>query len=135
MPELEFAFQDLESASSGLEGSSYAAQSCLNAWLKDGGKAKKSRVWKLRAYAVNIVARRLKLNEKCMQGLEKTHSGGGDHALYHSISLSTSSSIIFGGLSACYIIVQALMQTQVEHGHRNNPYVHRFLPRQERNCF
>jgi len=48
MPELELTFQDFEDGSSGLEGSSNVAQSCLNALLKEGGKAEKSRVWKSR---------------------------------------------------------------------------------------
>jgi hypothetical protein len=34
--------------------------------------------------------------------MDRTHSGGGDHALYHSISLSTSSSIISGDPSAYF---------------------------------
>lgn len=96
MPELELRCQDFGGDSSGLEGWSNAAQSCLNAWLKEGGKTEKSRVWKLRVSAESVV-------EFCSEAevgdWRKTHSGGGDHALYHSISLSTSSSIISGDLS------------------------------------
>jgi len=92
IPELELTFQDLEGDSSRSEGSSDATQTCLNVWLK-GGKAENSRVSKFKVYTENIVAQRLKFGSEREAEIERTHPGGGDQALYHSISRSTSSSI------------------------------------------
>jgi hypothetical protein len=63
------------------------AQSSLKATVKDGGRAEKRRVWKLRVYKENTVAPSLgKAGQKrSLKQCGPTHSSGGAHALYHSI--------------------------------------------------